>query len=137
MNDFIKGSSLAAALPTLLYVGFYQRKNRLSLLKNATSVDIRSFLSIPFESFSIGILLAYGLAYSSLQRDESEERSSNAKSVVISGAILGLSLSLIGRFVFDLPVKMFGIPRTQAWKVHPTAIILYILIFLYVNKVLN
>ena len=127
-----------AAIPTLLYVGFYQRKNRIALLEKAISSDMISFLSITFESIFIGILLAYGIAYASIQKESEDEDSSNSvKSVVLTGAVLGLSLSLVGRFVFDLPVKMFGIPRDQSWQVHPIATILYVFIFLYVNKILN
>lgn len=134
LKDFTKGSSLVATIPTLLYIGFYQRKNRISLLKNATP-ELKKFLSIPFETLVIGVLFAYGIAYSSLNYDENEQEN-RTLSVVITGSLLGLSLSLIGRFVFDLPVKMFGITPEKAWIVHPTASILYIFIFLYVDKVL-
>jgi len=32
MDNFVKGSSVAAAIPTLLYVGYYQMKNRKALI---------------------------------------------------------------------------------------------------------
>jgi len=133
IENFIKGSSVVAAFPTLLYVGFFQMKNRQDLLKKASSLKLQNFLSIPFESIIVGILVAYGITFSIMKRNIDEEKDSNSKKlikVMSHGAILGLVLSIIGRFYFDLPVKMFGIPKIQASKVHPTAIILYAVIFL-------
>ena len=139
MEDFVKGSSLIAALPTLLYVGFYQMKNRKKMLGEATSPELKSFLSIPFEIIIVGILVAYGVAYSSMKESIQENDSMMFKftKIAVHGASLGLTLSLFGRFMFDLPVKMFGIPSGQAWTVHPTAILLYIVIFIYVNSVMS
>lgn len=136
MENFVKGSSVVAALPTLLYVGFYQMKNRNKMLNEATSPEIKAFLSIPFETIVVGILVAYGISYALMKESINEEEDSTMlryTKVAIHGASLGLTLSLFGRFMFDLPVKMFGIPSNQAWTVHPTAILLYIAIFVYVN----
>ena len=134
MDNFIKGSSIVAALPTFLYVGYYQMQNRNSLLKTASSPELKSFLSIPYEIMVIGILVSYGITYSLMKRNIDVEDSNVTKltKVAIHGAILGVILSIIGRFVLDLPVKMFKIPRNKAFSVHPSAFILYIFIFLYV-----
>ncbi len=130
--NFIKGSSVVATLPTLLYVGFFQMKNRTKLLKTASG-ELKTFLSIPFETMVVGILVAYGVTFTIMKRNLDEENDSKLKKIIkisAHGAILGFTLSVIGRFGLDLPVKMFGIPRAQAGKVHPTAIILYAIIFL-------
>jgi len=134
MDNFIKGSSIVAALPTFLYVGYYQMQNRNSLLKTASSPELKSFLSIPYEIMVIGILVSYGITYSLMKRNIDVEDSNVTKltKVAIHGAILGVILSIIGRFALDLPVKMFKIPRNKAFSVHPSAFILYIFIFLYV-----
>ena len=134
MDNFIKGSSIVAALPTFLYVGYYQMQNRNYLLKTASSPDLKSFLSIPYEIMVIGILVSYGITYSLMKRNIDVEDSNVTKltKVAIHGAILGVILSIIGRFALDLPVKMFKIPRNKAFSVHPSAFILYIFIFLYV-----
>jgi len=134
MDNFIKGSSIVAALPTFLYVGYYQMQNRNSLLKSVSSPELKSFLSIPYEIMVIGILVSYGITYSLMKRNIDVEDSNVTKltKVAIHGAILGVILSIIGRFALDLPVKMFKIPRNKAFSVHPSAFILYIFIFLYV-----
>lgn len=138
MENFIKGSSVVAAIPTLLYVGFAQMKNRKEMLNQATSPELKSFLSIPFEIIVVGILVAYGVAYASMKESMNEEDSTMLKytKVAIHGASLGLTLSLFGRFMFDLPVKMFGLPSNAAWTVHPTALFIYIAIFIYVNIII-
>ena len=133
IENFIKGSSFVAAFPTLLYVGFFQMKNRQDLLKKASSLELQNFLSIPFESIVVGILVAYGITFSLMKRNIDEEKDSKSKKIIkvmSHGAILGLVLSTIGRFYFDLPVKMFGIPKSQESNVHITALGLYALIFL-------
>ena len=134
MDNFIKGSSIVAALPTFLYVGYYQMQNRNSLLKSVSSPELKSFLSIPYEIMVIGILVSYGITFSLMKRNIDVEDSNVTKltKVAIHGAILGVILSIIGRFALDLPVKMFKIPRNKAFSVHPSAFILYIFIFLYV-----
>ena len=53
LENFIKGSSLVAAFPTLLYVGVFQMKNRQALLQKASSLELQNFLSIPFESIVV------------------------------------------------------------------------------------
>ena len=133
IENFIKGSSVVAAFPTLLYVGFFQMKNRQDLLKKASSLELQNFLSIPYESMVVGILVSYGITFALMKRNVDEEKDSKLQKIikiVSHGAILGLFLSIIGRFYFDLPVKMFGIPKNQSFKVHPIAMILYAVIFL-------
>ena len=137
MDNFVKGSSVAAAIPTLLYVGYYQMKNRKALIGSASSPELKDFLSIPFEIMVIGILVSYGITYSFMKHNIDEEKDSKLSKitkVALHGGLLGLSLSLVGRFGLDLPVKMFKIPRNKAFSVHPTAFVMYIFIFMYIYQ---
>lgn len=43
----------------------------------------------------------------------------------IIGALFGLTLSIIGRFGFDFPVKVFDFNRDNDWTVHLYAALLY------------
>lgn len=67
-QQFVKGSSVVAAIPTLVYLGAAQRKNRIKLLRTNPEI-LLSFLSIPYESIVVGVLILYGIAYASLPRD--------------------------------------------------------------------
>ena len=135
--DFIKGSSLVAALPTLVYVGMAQNKNRLAALGMASNPNVKQFLSIPYEFIIIGILASYGVSNTILKKYEDDKGNVPMKKVLLCGASLGLFLSTVGRFGLDLPVKMFKIPSSQSWTVHPIAIVLYMFIMIYVNKIIN
>ncbi len=144
MYDFIRGSSIVAALPTLMYIGFHQNANRIGALALASTPGVREFLSIPYEAIVLGILVAYGLTYKIMRllhraEDGVDESVSGVptKTLIVGGAILGLTLSIIGRFVLNLPVKMFHMSPSRAHLVHPIAIVLYALIFLYVDKALG
>lgn len=147
MHDFIRGSSIVAALPTLMYVGFHQHKNRVGALELVSSPRVREFLSIPYEAIVLGILVAYGVTYKIMKLlhrskdegvvDDQVEPGVPTKTLVLGGAALGLSLSVIGRFGMNLPVKMFRMPPARTYLVHPIAIVLYAFIFLYVEKALS
>ena len=141
MSDFIKGSSVLAALPTLLYLGFYQRRNRLNALNSSSDIAIKTFLSIPYESIVVGVPLIFGLAYFLMKKSERNSDDPNKKNihtgrVILFGSSLGLILSIIGRFGFDLPAKLFGINERE-YSVHIVAPIIYPFIFLYVDKLLS
>lgn len=62
------------------------------------------------------------------------------QSSLITGALLGLFLSFVGRFGYDLPVQLFGFDRENEWQVHVIGPIVYALIFVLlvrnVNKVI-
>lgn len=136
-SHFILGSSVVSAIPTLLYVGIAQRNNRISLINDSNSPELASFLSIPFETIFIGILVAYGISHALINLDSDSDDPDDAYpsklSVATKGAIFGLVLSLIGRFVLNLPVKMFKMKTEDAWMVHPIAMIIYAIIMLYVD----
>ena len=42
-----------------------------------------------------------------------------------TGTLFGLFLSTIGRFGYDLPMKLFQLKTDEEWKVHPVAAVIY------------
>lgn len=113
MKSFLIGSSLPSILVTMSYLGYYFR------MKGRPS-------DIPYEMFPIFIPLFFGIfAYI-------EENI--IKSPPLTGALLGLSLSLIGRFGLNLPQRMFGFNKSNEYQVHIIAMILYAMIFTYIVK---
>lgn len=143
MEELLKGTSVVASLPTLIYIGLAQRKNRLDLLQSiasGTNVKLDNFLSIPYEFLPLAISLVYGVAHklvgTSTDEDTVQERMRVRRSVIV-GALTGLSLSIVGRFGLNLPTKMFGMPAKMAYSVHLVAPVLYMLIFLYVSYLMQ
>lgn len=140
MTEILKGTSVLVSLPTLLYVGLAQRKNRVGLLrsiKGTMGVKLENFLSIPYEFLPLAISLVYGAAYRLARCETDEEPPEKRSRVLLIGAVTGLSLSVVGRFGMDLPIKMFGMPPEKAYMVHIVAPILYVAIFLYVSLLMN
>lgn len=101
---------------TLTYIGIaFRRSGRPS--------------SIPYELFPIFIPILYGLF--GLLNYYIITKYGNNYSILV-GAIFGLFLSIIGRFVLNLPIKIFGYTKNTAYKVHIYAIIIYSLIFRFI-----
>ena len=48
---------------------------------------------------------------------------------LLVGGLFGLILSIIGRFIFDLPNKLFNIKKEKEYIVHIVAFVSYALIF--------
>lgn len=113
MNAFIAGSSLPSISVTMLYIGYYFRKN-------GGPSDIH------FEKFALFIPFFYGIFAVIEQK--------YIKNPLISGALLGLSLSLMGRFILGLPQRMFGFTTENEYQVHIIAMILYAGIFKFIVK---
>lgn len=130
-SDFLKGSSIIAAMPTILYMGMYRRKNRLNLPSN-----VGNFASIPYESIVVGILLSYGVSTMILKRLD-DKNGNKKRNALLVGSTLGLLLSIIGRYGFDLPVKHFGM-MNNGFNVHIIAPVLYAIIFLlYISPLIH
>jgi len=133
LEYFTIGSSLVHALPTLLYMGAARRKNRLALMDDPSG--LADFISIPYESLVIGILFSYGVAFTVMQKmNKRDNGTKNVKNAAIAGAVLGLLLSLVGRHIFDLPIKHFGM-TDHPWTVHMIAPVLYAIIFVLIEKI--
>jgi len=137
MDSFIKGSSIVAAIPTLLYVGMAQNRNRLQALSLSSNPDVVDYLSIPYETIVVGILISYGVTNIVMNRYKDDEDRVPVSKIILCGASLGLFLSTVGRFGLDLPTKMFKLPPSRAFTVHPIAMVMYVAIMFYVNKILN
>lgn len=146
MSEFLKSTSVLAALPTLIYVGLAQRRNRLDLLGSmgsSSNIKLEDFLSIPYEFLPLFICIMYGIAFKFARSDtNNDEESPEKKSfvtprVVLVGFLTGLAFSLAGRFGMDLPVKMFNFPREKSHHVHLVAPPLYAAIFVYVAFLMN
>lgn len=133
MSEFVKGTSVLVSLPTLLYVGFAHRKNRLSLLQSnpTASADMKNFLSLQYEFLPVAICLIYGIVFYALKKkipQDSQESRTNPK-LLLAGFLTGLFLSFVGRFGMSLPTKMFGMSPGGAHMVHVVAPPLYVVIF--------
>ena len=109
MKIFIAGSSLPAVFVTLSYLGYY-------FDKAGRPADV------PIEMFALGVPFLFGLFA------ELNER--YIKNFTLTGILLGLTLSFIGRFALGLNRKLFGL----TYEVHIYAIVLYALIFTYIVK---
>ena len=140
MEDFIKGSSVVATVPTLLYVGYAQYLKRRRFALTTTDGDLKDFLSIPHELLPVGIAIVYGISYAMMKRVERDDDRMvygiRLKTLAF-GFFTGLLLSLIGRFGLGLPTKLFDMSEGQAHTVHFVAPILYMAIFVHVDNVLG
>lgn len=62
LTKFIKGTSVLASLPTLLYIGVAQRRNRLELLDEMAgqmSEKMENFLTLSYEFLPLYVSLVY------------------------------------------------------------------------------
>ena len=117
---FIIGSSLPSVLISNLYIGLANSKK--NIVKR-------------YEFFPFGIALLFGiyniinyLLYKKLKNDSS---------AIIMGILYGLTLSFIGRFIFNLPTRLFDFTKQNEYMVHIYASILYSLIFYLIIQNLN
>lgn len=120
LHAFIIGSSLISVIISYIYIG----------LSNIQKKIIKRY-----EFFPLGISLLFGfynivnyILYQKIKTDTS---------AIISGILMGLTLSIIGRFIYDLPTKLFDFTRENEYTVHLYAMILYSLIFYFIIQKLN
>ena len=111
---FIVGSSYIAVFVTFVY-------NAIAF----ATAGRPSF--VPYEHFPLAVPLLVGAA--NVLNVALRERFGLAAAPAIAGAMLGIVMSLIGRFVYDLPIVFFGFsPQNEHW-VHVIAAVLYATIF--------
>jgi hypothetical protein len=111
INVFVMSS--AVSIITLIYIGFaYNKKCSLP--------------NIHYELFPIFIPLLYGI-FGIINFFVIQQVGSMYSFTV--GAMLGLMLSIIGRFVLNLPVLIFNFTKHNEYKVHVYAMVLYASIF--------
>ncbi len=117
---FIIGSSLPSVLVSNVYIGMANSKK-----------DIIS----RYEFFPLGIALLFGLY--NIINYLLYKRLKNDSSAIISGILFGLTLSGIGRFIIDLPTRLFNFTRNNEYIVHIYASILYSIVFFLIIQTLN
>jgi len=116
---FIIGSSLPASLLSLAYIG-------VAFARASRPVEV------PFETIAIVVPLAYGLA-----NVVNVHFGNTVESAAITGLVLGLLFSVVGRFLLHLPQKIFQFGEDNIHIVHIIAPALYSLIFLLLIRPLN
>jgi hypothetical protein len=91
--------------------------------------------SVPYHLFIIMIPLLYGLF--GLINYYVVQKYGQFFSLLV-GAVFGLLLSLIGRFILNLPILIFGFTKKTEYKVHIYATLLYAGIFqLIISPITN
>ena len=127
---FIVGSSLLSAFLTFAYTGMAFHRSGHSSLNPVTPVALH-YEVIPYVVLTI---IGLGSVFNVWLRTFMKNK---LLGTAIAGALTGLSMSLVGRFKFDLPRKIFGHTTDDAWQVHIKAMILYVGIFLLVIQPLS
>jgi hypothetical protein len=113
------------AIITMIYLGItFSINNRPS--------------SIPFELIALAMPILYGI-FGVINYYIINEFGNNYSLVI--GGIFGLLLSFIGRFILDIPKKLFQMPIDAEYIVHISATLLYSVLFRFIitplNKYLN
>lgn len=120
VQSFVAGSSVASTFVTLLYVGW-------GFAKAGRPKDF------PYELAAFAVPVSYGL----VNVLNVSVGGNTLVSAATSGVLLGLLLSLVGRFRYGLPEKFFGFTAGTSWTVHLVAPILYALIFALIVRSVN
>ena len=117
---FVIGSSLPSVVVSNFYIGMANYKK--NIIKR-------------YEFFPLGVALLFGLY--NIINYMLYKRLKNDSSAIISGVLFAISLSFIGRFIFDLPTRLFNFTRKNEYIVHIYASILYSFIFYFIIQNLN
>jgi len=121
--DYLKAFVIGASFP-VPYI-------TLNYVKRAyNAADEKPDVSL--QTLNVGIQIAYGLA-----NMVNIHFGNTFQSAISVGAVFGEILSLIGRYKYDLPVKIFKFSSSNAWKVHIIAPVLYAFIFGTLIYVMN
>lgn len=116
LNWILASTSALLAVITFWYVGrAFRQSGRPS--------------DIPYEWFPIAIPVIYGLFIT--LTDKLEVRW--PLNAIISGMLMGLTLSTIGRFYLGLPTKIFHFTESNQWQVHLWAMALYSVIMVLIT----
>ena len=115
IHAFLLSSSLPAVFITLGYLSYNYAKNQRPA-------------DIPIELFSLGIPLLFGIM-SFINYNATKYGSYNS---LLIGALFGIALSLVGRYYFDIPEKLFKMHKDKQKVVHMYAPVLYAAIFYFI-----
>ncbi len=119
-RSFVAGSSVAATFVTLVYLG--------RAFANAGRPS-----DFPYEAAAFVIPVLYGVSNAL----NVSVGGNSLLSAALSGCLLGLTLSGLGRFRYGLPVKFFGFTTRNTWAVHLVAPGLYGLLFVLIVRNVN
>ncbi len=119
-RSFVAGSSVAATFVTLVYLG--------RAFANAGRPS-----DFPYEAAAFVVPVLYGLS-NALNGSVGGD---SLLSAALSGCLLGLLLSGLGRFRYGLPIRFFGFTARNSWAVHVVAPGLYTLIFVLIVRNVN
>ncbi len=111
---FLIGSSIIILFITYLYIGHAYRKAGRPK-------------DIPFEYGIIFIAIMYGIF--NVINVGLQNKGFCPNISIFVGATMGIIFSIIGRFSYDLPIRIFGFTKNNDYLVHIIAPILYGLIF--------
>lgn len=117
---FIIGSALPSVIVSNLYIG----------LANSSKDVIKRYEFFPL-MISLFIGISNAVNYKLYEKYQSEIIP------VLVGAIFGIMLSIIGRFIFDLPKRLFLFTKENEWTVHIYAAITYAIIFYMIIHTMN
>lgn len=115
IHAFILSSSLPVFAITMAYLSY-------NYAKNDQPKDI------PIELFSVAIPLVFGIV-GVINYNIIKIGSYNS---ILLGAIFGLALSLVGRYYYDIPAKLFKMHKDKQKVVHMYAPVLYAVIFYFI-----
>jgi len=114
------------------YIGSTFPATFISQIYLAMALQKGGSAPISYELMNIGVHIAYGLANMLLVY-----MGNTVQNAAIIGGLLGLCLSMVGRFGYNLPVTMFGFSPQTSWQVHVIAPVLYAIIFVVLVRNLN
>lgn len=114
LNVFIISSFVS--LITLFYVGLYYTNKQ-------------SPIDISFHLFPIIIPILYGI-FGLINKYVISKYGINYS--ILVGSVFGILLSSLGRFILNLPTKIFNFTNKNSYKVHIYAIIMYSFIFRFI-----
>lgn len=115
IHAFFLSSSLPAFFITMGYLSYNYAKNQRPS-------------DVPIELFGVGIPLLFGIM-GVINYNAIKYGSYNS---LLVGAIFGIALSLVGRYYFNIPEKLFKMHKDKQKVVHMYAPVLYAAIFYFI-----
>jgi hypothetical protein len=122
LKAFIVGSSIINTIISFSYIG------------NAFKSSGRPS-SFPYEIIPIGISVIFGIA--NILNIYLQSKYTSRFIPFIVGGLMGILFSVVGRFVYGLPQKIFGFNESNEYQVHLVAFVLYGLIFQFIVQYVN
>ena len=122
-KSFIVGSSLPATVWTFSYLGAAHKQHPTDAL--------------PVETVPVMVPALFGLVNAAVNAFPASSSAAYTWRMVVTGALIGFVLALIGTFGLELPTKLFQAPESQKYKYLFIAPILYAAIWGIVVNYMN